>query len=172
MRQDFFTFLPEFKLLIAGNHKPSLRTVDVAIRRRFNLVPFTVTIPPEERDEQLKDKLREEYPAILRWAIEGCLAWQREGLNQPKAVLDATEQYLSAEDALARWIAERCNTGNNYFTGKAKLFADWKEWCEETGEYPGKRKHLVEALRNRGYREAETEFADGFDGLGLKNALK
>src|SRR5690606_19855947 len=58
MRQDFFTFEPVFKLMIAGNHRPSLRNVDEAVRRRFNLVPFEVTIPREERDPNLPEKLR------------------------------------------------------------------------------------------------------------------
>src|SRR6476646_9850866 len=66
MRQDFFEYTPQFKLIIAGNHKPGLRSVDEAIRRRFNLVPFTVTIPPDERDESLPDKLRAELPGIMR----------------------------------------------------------------------------------------------------------
>lgn len=61
MRQDFFQFTPEFKLLIAGNHKPSLRSVDEAIRRRLHLVPFTVTIPEAERDLNLAEKLRAEW---------------------------------------------------------------------------------------------------------------
>ena len=65
MRQDFFEYTPQFKLLIVGNHKPSLRTVDEAIRRRFNLIAFTVTIPPAERDEKLPDKLKAELPGIL-----------------------------------------------------------------------------------------------------------
>lgn len=89
MRQDFFTYLPSFKLVIAGNHRPSLSGVDAAIRRRFHLVPFTVTIANPDKD--LIDKLRAEWPAILVWMIEGCLAWQREGLNPPAAVRDATE---------------------------------------------------------------------------------
>jgi putative DNA primase/helicase len=45
MRQDFFEYTPQFKLIIAGNHKPGLKSVDEAIRRRFNLIPFTVTNP-------------------------------------------------------------------------------------------------------------------------------
>jgi putative DNA primase/helicase len=73
MRQDFFEFTPQFKLLIAGNHKPGLRSVDQAIRRRFRLIPFSVTIPVEERDEQLMAKLRAEHGGILAWMIEGCL---------------------------------------------------------------------------------------------------
>jgi putative DNA primase/helicase len=48
MRQDFFQYVPQFKLHIAGNNKPKLKSVDVAIRRRMNLLPFTVLIPKEE----------------------------------------------------------------------------------------------------------------------------
>ena len=61
MRQDFFEFTPKFKLMVAGNHKPSLRSVDEAIRRRLHLIPFTVTIPPEDRDEHLADTLKNEW---------------------------------------------------------------------------------------------------------------
>jgi putative DNA primase/helicase len=108
MRQDFFEFLPAFKLFIAGNHKPSLRSVDEVIRRRFHLVPFAVTIPADERDGELAEKLKSEWPGILAWLIEGCLEWQAEGLRPPSAVLDATAAYLEAEDAIAAWIDERC----------------------------------------------------------------
>jgi putative DNA primase/helicase len=97
MRQDFFEYRPAFKLIIAGNHKPSLRSVDEAIRRRFHLIPFAVTIPPKERVADLAEKLRDEWPGILAWLIEGCLEWQTEGLRPPNAVLEATEAYLSAE---------------------------------------------------------------------------
>ena len=83
MRGDFFSFTPQFTLLVAGNHKPGLRSVDEAIRRRFHLIPFNVTIGPEERDEQLPEKLKAEWPGILQWAIEGCLAWQQGGLCAP-----------------------------------------------------------------------------------------
>lgn len=86
MRQDFFEYVPQFKLLIAGNHKPSLRSVDEAMRRRFHLIPFTVTIPAEQRDITLGDRLKEEWPGILSWAIDGCLDWQQKRLAPPKAV--------------------------------------------------------------------------------------
>ena len=82
MRQDFFEYEPQFKLLISGNHRPSVRSVDPAIRARFNLIPFTVEIPEDERDKDLPEKLRKEWPAILRWMIDGCIAWQRDGLNR------------------------------------------------------------------------------------------
>ena len=106
MRQDFFEYAPQFKLLIAGNHKPGLRSVDEAIRRRFHLMPFTVTIPPERARPDLDEKLKDEWPGILRWMIEGCLAWQQTGLRPSNAVRSATDAYLQAEDAMAAWIEE------------------------------------------------------------------
>jgi putative DNA primase/helicase len=108
MRQDFFEYTPLFKLLITGNHKPSLRSIDEAIRRRLHLIPWLVVIPKEERDKKLNDKLQSEWPGILAWMIEGCLQWQEIGLAPPKAVTNATDAYLEAEDALATWIDEYC----------------------------------------------------------------
>jgi putative DNA primase/helicase len=100
MRQDFFEFTPHFKLLIAGNHKPSLRSVDEAIRRRLHLVPWNVVIPLDERDKKLNEKLRAEWPGILAWTIEGCLQWEQIGLAPPESVTGATAAYMEAEDAL------------------------------------------------------------------------
>lgn len=106
MRGDYFEFRPAFKLFIAGNHKPSLRSVDEAIRRRLHLIPFAITIPPDQRDHDLGQKLRAEWGGILQWAIQGCVEWLVSGLNPPKAVRDATEAYLLAEDAFAAWICQ------------------------------------------------------------------
>jgi putative DNA primase/helicase len=101
MRQDFFSFTPTFKLMIAGNHKPRLRSVDEAMRRRFHLIPFAVTIPKADRDIDLVGKLKAEWPAILRWMIDGCMIWQKMGLAPPQAVIDATNKYLESEDAIS-----------------------------------------------------------------------
>ena len=94
MRQDYFDFTPTFKLFIVGNHKPRLRSVDEAMRRRLLLVPFTVQIPPAERDTDLPRKLEAEWPAILRWCLDGCLEWQRDGLAPPEIVRAATDRLL------------------------------------------------------------------------------
>src|SRR5690606_28194592 len=138
MRQDFFTFEPAFKLIIAGNHKPSLRNVDEAVRRRFNLVPFTVTIPKAERDPSLPEKLVAEWSGILAWAIEGCLEWQRIGLAPPPAVLDATEEYLADEDATGRFRDERCATGDLFAMEVGQdHFASWRDGSATPGVYAG-----------------------------------
>jgi putative DNA primase/helicase len=169
MRQDFFTYVPQFKLLIAGNHKPGLQGVDEAIRRRLNLIPFAVTIPPKERDLRLPEKLKAEWPAILRWAIDGCLEWRRRGLDQPQAVRAATDEYLADEDVFARWLDECCRRSAYAHETTADLFASWRKYCERTGEYAGTEKRFRENLKQRDFmpkRQAETG-RGGFTGILL-----
>jgi putative DNA primase/helicase len=137
MRQDFFTFRPQFKLVIAGNHKPSLRSVNDAIRRRLHLVPFIVTIPLTERDPDLFEKLKPEWSGILQWAIDGCLEWQHIGLAPPPAVVAASDAYFAEEDVLGTWIEECCAVDTAYSQLSSALFENWKRWADAAGEWPG-----------------------------------
>ena len=171
MRQDFFQFTPQFKLIVQGNHKPGLRTVDEAIRRRLHLVPFITTIPEGERDLELADKLRAEWPGILRWVIRGAEEWAVEGLRAPEAVSRATKDYLASEDALAQWIAECCGEGSGFAT-TAALFASWREWAERAGEWPSSMKRFSQALLTKGFEPArEASGRRGFKGLWLRDDL-
>ena len=168
MRQDFFEYRPTFKLFIAGNHKPSLRSVDEAIRRRFHLIPFAVTIPPEERDGDLAEKLQAEWPGILAWMIAGALEWQAGGLRPPQAVRDATEDYLAAEDAMAAWIDDKCDRDPNAWVSSSDLFASWTAWATAAGEPVGSQKRFSQTLETRGLTRRKTEVAQGFLGLRLR----
>jgi putative DNA primase/helicase len=170
MRQDFFEFTPQFKLVIAGNHKPGLRSVDEAIRRRFNLVPFNVTIPAEERDPKLREKLKAEWPGILRWLIDGCLAWQRQGLSPPAVVRDATSAYLDAEDALSTWIEECCNRDIDAWTTSTELFGSWKAWAESNGEFVGSPKRFAQNLEARSFQPVRKMRGRGFQGLSINRS--
>jgi putative DNA primase/helicase len=149
MRQDFFEYDPQFKLWVMGNHKPSLSNVDEATRRRLHLIPFTVKIPAGERDKQLGAKLKDEYPQILRWMIEGYDAWQRIGLSPPTKVIDATNSYLADEDSIGNWIGECCTTGANDYGTLEDLFRSWRSWTYRNGELTGSRKELAKALDAR-----------------------
>ena len=170
MRQDFFTFKPTLKICIVGNHKPSLRTVDEAIRRRFHLIPFRVTIPPEERDQHLSEKLKAEWPGILQWAVEGCLEWRETGLSQPPAVQEATDEYLAAEDTFAAWLEECTEPAAEWaFETSADLFASWKTWADKAGEQAMSRKRFAEILQSRGFPPKKgTGGVRGFMNIGLR----
>jgi putative DNA primase/helicase len=150
MRQDFFEFDPLFKLMIIGNNKPSLRGVDEAIRRRLHLIPFTVTIPPAERDRALPEKLKAEWPSILGWAIAGCRTWQADGLNPPKAVVDATAEYLSGEDTFERWRDECATPDINAWESSADLWGSWQSWAQRAGEPVGKQRAFSNMLVEHG----------------------
>jgi len=154
MRQDFFDFDPTFKLFIAGNHKPRLRVIDEAMRRRMLLVPFTVQIPPKERDLKLMERLEPEWPAILRWALDGYIAWQKVGLMPPAIVTDATNEYFESEDTFGQWIDDECSIdiGNqNKWDKFSELFESWTDYAAKIGDPPGSSKAFSEALSNRGF---------------------
>jgi P4 family phage/plasmid primase-like protien len=168
MRQDYFDYRPEFKLLIAGNHKPGLRNVDEAIRRRFHMIPFTASIPAEERDKDLEKKLEAEWGGILAWMIAGAKDWWHSGLNPPACVLEATSAYLEAEDAMANWITERCNTGQSYSGKSSSLFQDYREWCQRTGEPAPSQKRFTQNMEVRGYGRERKSTGQHFLGITLR----
>lgn len=169
MRQDFFDYFPQFKLLIAGNHKPAIRNVDEAMRRRLHLIPFTVTVPPDRRDPRLSEKLLEEKDGIMAWALEGCLAWLQCGLLPPAIVEGATKEYFEAEDAMGQWLEERCEIRPTSRATSSDLYAEWREWAEKAGEYVGSIKRFSEVLINRGFEPTRLHGGlRGFKGLHLR----
>ena len=155
--KDHFTFKPQFKLLISGNHKPRIRTVDEAIRRRMNLVPFEVKIAKVDKD--FGDKLKAEGPAILAWIVRGCREWQRIGLAAPKAVTTATNLYLESEDTRMTWLKEQCVDLRQHperekwkvETRTETLFLSWRNWGTNMGEFIGNQRSFNEWLRQQGF---------------------
>lgn len=170
MRQDFFEFVPQFKLLIAGNHKPAISNVDEAMSRRIHLVPFTVYIPPEKRDKNLTAKLLTERDGILAWMVEGLMKWREmDGLHPPEIVTKATQEYLDAEDVIGRWLEECCEKNSSAFSSSKSLFRSWKNWAEDCGEYVGSRRKLSEQLMARGFQRDIVGQARGFRGIDVKS---
>lgn len=170
MRQDYFDFDQTHKTLITGNHKPTLSSVDEAIRRRLLLVPFMVEIPPDERDPELPDKLAAEHPAILRWMVDGCLEWQRDGLGVPDRVRRASDDYFEGQDTLGQWLADCVDTRPNFqaFTTTTVLFSSWKKWCEARNSPVGTERAFVEALVEKGHQVHRMKYGRGFKALAIK----
>jgi putative DNA primase/helicase len=157
MRQDFFEYSPQFKLIVVGNHKPTLANVDDAIRRRFNIIPFIRK--PVTVDANLETKLRAEWPMILRWMIDGCLDWQAsKGLVHPESVTDATAAYFADQDLLAQWLDEKCDAepdNPHKWDTVGDLFSSWSKYSTEAGEQSGSKKAFNEAMQSRGFRPAK-----------------
>jgi putative DNA primase/helicase len=167
MRQDFFEFEPTHKIWLTTNHKPNIKGTDHAIWRRIRLIPFEVTIPAEERDPQLANKLKEELPGILAWAVEGCLQWQKHGLDAPEEVKAATDKYRQEMDKLGRFIAECCYLDVNAEASSQDLYKEFKEWCEAGGERQETRTWFGTQLTDRGFGKRETGGRIRRIGIGL-----
>lgn len=134
---DEFEYTPEFKIWMATNHKPVIRGTDLGIWRRIKLIPFEVTIPPEKVDKNLKYKLRQEFPQILAWAVDGCMAWQAEGIADPECVQEATKDYKQEMDLIAGFM-EQCII-IDYTAEEAipanELFALYSKWAKQNNEW-------------------------------------
>lgn len=167
MRQDDFEYIPQFKLVMTGNHKPGLRNVDEAIRRRLYLIPFEAEIPAEKRDTGLAERLRAEAGGILAWAIQGCLQWQREGLRAPDRVRAATADYLEQQDVLGQWMAELVVQKGGP-TRRSELYKSFRQWAEDAGEYVLPQKRFVAALESRGFRSVLRDGIQCVEGVTIK----
>ena len=152
MRRDFFTFQPVCKLAFQGNHLPTLRSADVAMRRRFLLIPFTRHVPKAQQDPELAEKLRDEWPGILRWMLDGLAQWQQKGLGSCEAVEAATDTYFDDNDTVGQWLQAECqlHPGTTHSETAEDLYGSWKAWCARGGHDPGTTTSFGLALGRKG----------------------
>lgn len=141
MHRDYFTFLPSHTLWLLANHRPDVRTGGHAFWRRIKLVAFPHVVPEQLRDPELEDRLvAEEGPQILGWLVAGAVAYLAGGLQEPGSVTAATAAYQLDQDTTARFVAERCNTGEpsdvHLVTRAGLVYSAYQKWCAAEGETP------------------------------------
>lgn len=160
-----FEFKPQFKLWLATNHKPIIRGTDDGIWRRLMLIPFKVQIPTDKVDKDLKYKLQRESVGILNWIVEGALMWQREGLNPPASVTNASRQYREEMDVISLFVDDCCKIGDNYKAPAGELFKKYQSWANDNSEYSMSKQKFGREMRQK------FEFKKTMNGrfyLGLK----
>jgi putative DNA primase/helicase len=166
--REIFEFKPTFKVWLATNHLPEIRGTDDAIWRRLRTIPFKVTIPEAERDGELVEKLACELPGILRWAVDGCRAWQTCGLKPPEAVADATASYRYEMDVLGAFLDERCSTGPELWVTSSELYTIYGYWADEAGETQLSKRTFGLRLRERGFEPGRRNGVRCWEGVGFK----
>ncbi len=177
MREDFWDLLPTHKLIMSGNHKPTVRGADFGIWRRIRLVPWLVQVAPENVDKDLPAKLRAEAAGILRWAAQGCLEWRRIGLHEPDEVAAATAEYRDESDAVGQFLAQFTVGDEAARTSRKALREKYEEWCKEAGYQPHGAKRFsarvkeVPGVRRVTVREAGT-VRDGWAGIRLRSTFE
>lgn len=175
LNREFFTFTPTFKVWLATNHRPIIRSTGRATWRRMMLIPFEVTIPEGEWDRGLLPKLLAERDAILLWAVRGCGDWQfgspgvPAGLRPPTRVTEATNAYRADMDILGEFLAEKCVVGEGERVANADLYRAFASWQRDNGEPPRSHRWLTRALQDRAYRKEERKDTGyRWEGIGLR----
>lgn len=169
---EHFEFKPTMKIFLAANHKPVIKGTDHGIWRRIRLVPFEVTIPEQERDKQLPDKLRAEMAGILNWAVQGCIQWQHNGLGAPAAVQAATAAYRADMDIMAAFLEECCIVSPRAACSVKQLYIAYVQWCEENNERPVPQRAFGSRIEERGYERYHSRVGAFWKGLGVVDNVK
>lgn len=152
--KETFEFMPQFKLILMTNDKPVASEDDAALWARIQLVPFTQKFEGAKQDKTLIEKLRseQEKAGIMRWLVEGCLEWQRVGLNPPEEVVQATAEYRSENDKLKDWIDDCCVINDKVISSPKELYKSFQAWSLENGEkFIMIHKNFVNGLVKRGF---------------------
>ncbi len=168
--RDYFEYKPAFKLWLAANHAPEVKDNDEAMWRRILRLPFEHEVPEEKRDPAVKATLRDPAaagPAVLAWAVQGCLAWQEQGLGIPGVVKTATAAYRLENDPLRDFLEVRCLFGAVKTARIAEMSAAYKKWCDENGLRQMNSREFNQRLEARGCRRVHTRTGSLWVGIGL-----
>jgi putative DNA primase/helicase len=141
MYENFGSFSPTHKILLSTNYRPQVRGTDHAIWRRLKLIPFSARFsskPDRSKGEKPINKRMEqilltEASGILNWLVQGCLDWQRYGLQDPECVQIVTEEYRHEQDVVGGFLRECCQVGTGYCEGASELYQAFKEWIPDNG---------------------------------------
>lgn len=151
--RELFEFKPAFTIWLAANARPRVNSDDEAMWRRILQVPFVAVIPEQERDPEVKRRLTTGEPersAILAWAVQGCLAWQKQGLAVPERVRAYTREYREENDPLRGWLTDACTLNATASTASAQLRHSYEQWCNDNGEKPIGAKTFNASMRAKG----------------------
>ena len=161
---EFFDYTPAYKVWLAVNHKPVIKGTDEGIWRRIRLIPFEACFKANP-DPYIEEKLKAELEGILRWAVEGCLKWQRERLEMVEKVKVATNEYRQESDVIAQFLDECIVETENAKVKASDLYKAYDAWCKETGEDSITANAFGRRVREKGYEKERQQ--DGYYYLGI-----
>lgn len=126
-----------------------------------------MTIPEDQQDKTLPDKLEAERAGILRWMVEGCLLWQKEGLQPPEAVLAATAEYRNEMDTVGAFLDECCFRDPELKITSQALYQAYSTWIAKQGDAPMSKTDFGSRLGEKGFRPYRSSSSRGWEGLGI-----
>jgi len=133
--QEEFNYVPTYKIWLVTNYKPRIVGTDEAVWSRVHFVGWNRFYEPWERDPKLQEKLDANLRAILNWMVQGCLEWQKQGLNPPASMVEDMDKYRKEQDTIGRFVDDEFILGDEYRTPKREAYDCYKRWSEDVGEH-------------------------------------
>lgn len=178
--KDYIDFEPTHLLILLTNNLPHAPGDDFAFWQRLKLIPFLYSFVAEPdknkrdqkpRDEHLRDKLKSEASGILAWLVRGCLEWQRDGLNPPPMVTQATEDYRLGEDTITQFVDDCCDINPETWTNATEIYNIFKRWYRvnisaKAGACPAQKK--FGSMLSKQYKKEKVGGTTRYYGLEIK----
>ena len=148
-----FTFEAQAKLWVTTNHRPAI--LDDAMWRRLRPIPWSHV--PEKSDPDLKAYLFDVeggLPGVLAWAVEGAVKYLGSSAKDPlgmcAAVEEASSIYRKEQDRIGLFLEEELAESEGTEIQVKKVYATYKMWAGERGEYPLSLGNFQRRLMDRG----------------------
>lgn len=164
-------YIPMFKLIMVGNHKPVIRDTSPGMWRRMILLPFNASFSQQQMDPQLMDKLYAELSGILNWALEGVQMWLKDGIKAsiPNSIKSGIAEYRHESDLLAMFLEECTSKGDFVYTDE--LYDAFRKWAERDGDWKMTRNIMTKRLVEKGFEKGRHNSKAMIKGIKLKSAL-
>lgn len=146
-----FTLKQYAKLIFNCNDLPKEVEQTNAYFRRFLIIPFDVTIPPEKQDKNLHNKIIEtELSGVFNWVLEGLnRLLEQKGFSKCTAAEEAVADYKKQSDSVKMFIDENDYTiSPNHYTLIKDLYPHYRQYCSEDGFKPVSKVNFSKRLKN------------------------
>jgi P4 family phage/plasmid primase-like protien len=162
---DPFTVIPRAKVCWAMNELPRVADANSGLFRRVKVVTFP-QLPEAQRDPEIKHTIEQEGAGILNWGLEGLQRLKERGhFEVPAGVADATKQFREHNDVPALFVEDRCIKEPDAEVQAAKLYREYRYWCEENGHRPQSSTRLADDWRRLGFERKRTMTGTIYQGL-------
>lgn len=104
---------------------------------------------------------------VLAWLVRGCLDWQRDGLQPPKAVQACTDEWRDDSNDVKAFVNEVCAIGEHCSATSNDLYAEYREWAKRQGNEAITSNAFGRRLTDLGYPPHNSGTARMRKGIGL-----
>ncbi len=165
------------KFILMTNELPNMRDASGALTTRVIMLRMTRSLLGNE-DRTLGQRLSNELPGILNWAIHGwTLLRERGHFEQPRSGQELMDDLRDIASPIGMFVQDRCWTGPEFQESMKNLFTQWRNGCDEHGrDHPGTEQSFGKDLRAAipSISVVQKRLPDGtrprlYNGIGLRN---